>query len=662
MNALHPNNIDQFFNIPIYQRLFTWGEEQIGLLLDDLLFKAKTSPNRNHYIGVLTTTNNSNRLDLVDGQQRFTVMVLMGIVMMRYFNDWNTFLLPRNEKMRLDFSARPDDHEYLEKLIKVACEPEYNVDTLLEDNSGLDYENDTMKRGLIFIRNYMNDINSQCSRVLEGIKSTASKNDNVNLQMSFAQYVFAHLSFFIQELPDDYTPRMLNKHFESMNSTGRNLENHEILKVQLLKEVDEQEYKQMVSIWNRASRMNEMMFPIYEEDKREEDKRKEYFKKIRSVVNNKSGSYNEGKSEEKTDELKESDSSILRILESNKRPEFSSGNSENNVVFRPFITFTDFLLNVLYILINDSEINKQQFFNPDNLLNTCSKHIGKNKIIKETEFIKEVYCYRIIFDYYILRIDGNGSYRLAAAGDESHNKLEQYQAMLYSGSSRFTYYQWIPVVLKYINDHIIKDDVSEKELNDNLLVELKVTDSKIEEHKFEKFSSNTSFKGFNNYFFRRLDFYLWELFVDKNWRNKITELFPAEYTTDKDYLEGDTDMGNLERAVVNYRFSQNNNSVEHFEPRNEDEQITKWEDEKMINSFGNLALVSGSFNSTQNNDSLKLKFARVDDQILKENKLESIKLAIMFYTANKEAAKWTPTLMQEHEEIMIEVLEESYQK
>lgn len=646
MNALHPNNIDQFFNIPIYQRLFTWGEEQIGLLLDDLLFKAKTSPNRNHYIGVLTTTNNSNRLDLVDGQQRFTVMVLMGIVMMRYFNDWNTFLLPRNEKMRLDFSARPDDHEYLEKLIKVACEPEYNVDTLLEDNNDLNYENDTMKRGLIFIRDYMNDIDSHCSKVLEGIESVPNNNTDKNLQEIFSQYVFDHLSFFIQELPEDYTARMLNKHFESMNSTGRNLENHEILKVQLLKEVGEDEYKQMVSIWNRASRMNEMMFPDYEEDKR-----KEYFNKIRSVVENKPGSYNDDKSDnEKSDELKESDSSILHIL-SNKRPEFSSGNPDNGVVYRPFITFTDFLLNVLYIQIEDENpnVNKQQFFNPDNLLKTCAKYIGKNKI-KETEFIKAVYCYRIIFDYYVIRIDGNGSYRLAAAGDESHNKLEQYQAMLYSGTSRYTYYQWIPVVLKYIKNHL-----EDKELNDNLLGELKETDSKIEEHKFEKFSGDTSFKGFSNYFFRRLDYYLWELFIDKNWRNRIKELFPAEYTDSPD-------IDNLKKAVVNYRFSQNNNSVEHFEPRNEDEQITKWEENDKINSFGNLALVSDSFNSTQSNDSLKLKFARVDDQILKENKLESIKLAIMFYTANKEAAKWTPTLMQEHEEIMIEVLEESYQK
>lgn len=643
MNALHPNNIDQFFNIPIYQRLFTWGEDQIGLLLDDLLYKAMTSsPEKNHYIGVLTTTKNSNRLDLVDGQQRFTVMVLMGIVMMRYFKDWKKFLLPSDETTRLDFSARPDDHEYLKLLIKKACGSEYTVDNLLKDNNDLNYENDTMKRGLIFIRDYMNDIDSHCSKVLEGIESVPNNNTDKNLQEIFSQYVFDHLSFFIQELPEDYTARMLNKHFESMNSTGRNLENHEILKVQLLKEVGEHEYKQMVSIWNRASRMNEMMFPVYEEDKR-----KEYFNKIRSVIKDKPYD-NDDKSDEKNDEPKESASNILSILESNKRPEFCSRNSENNVVYRPFMTFTDFLLNVLYILIDDSGVNKQQFFNPDNLLKTCAKYIGKDKI-KETDYIKAVYCYRIIFDYYVLRIDGNGSYRLAAAGDESHNKLEQYQAMLYSGSSRFTYYQWIPVVLKYINDHIIKDDVSEKELNDNLLVELKVTDSKIEEHKIDKFIDNTSFKGFNNYFFRRLDYYLWERFVDDN---SLLDLFPQGFGKVEE---------SLKKAIVDYKFHQYN-SVEHFEPRNEDEQITKWEDEKMINSFGNLALVSGSFNSTQNNDSLKLKFARVDDQILKENKLESIKLAIMFYTANKEAAKWTPTLMQEHEEIMIEVLEESYQK
>lgn len=638
MNALHPNNIDQFFNIPIYQRLFTWGEEQIGLLLDDLLFKARKSPNRNHYIGVLTTTNNSNRLDLVDGQQRFTVMVLMGIVMMKYFEDWKKFLLPGDETMRLVFSARPDDHDYLKLLIEAACGSENSLDDLLKDNNDLNYENDTMKRGLVFIRDYMNDIDSHQLKVLEGIESNLNKNSDENLQKNFSQYVFYHLSFFIQELPDDYTARMLNKHFESMNSTGRNLENHEILKVQLLKEVGEQEYKQMVSIWNRASRMNEMMFPVYEENKR-----KEYFNKIRSVIKDEPYD-NDDKSDEKNDEIKESTGSILSILESNERPDFSSGNSENNVVYRPFMTFTDFLLNVLYILIDNSKVNKQQFFNPDNLLKTCATFIGKDKDkIKETDYIKAVYCYRIIFDYYVIRIDGNGSYRLWAAGDESHNKLEQYQAMLYSGTSRYTYYQWIPEILKFVKNHI-----EEENLIDELLVELKEKDSKIEEHKIDKFSDNTSFKGFSNYFFRRLDYFLWERFVDDN---NLLELFPKGYNKVED---------DLKKAVIDYKFHQYN-SIEHFEPRNENEQVEKfkWKNDEDINSFGNLALVSDSFNSTQSNDSLTFKFTRVKDQILKKT-LESIKLAIMFYTANKEATNWTRKLMKEHEELMKVFLENSY--
>ena len=70
-------------------------------------------------------------------------------------------------------------------------------------------------------------------------------------------------------------------------------------------------------------------------------------------------------------------------------------------------------------------------------------------------------------------------------------------------------------------------------------------------------------------------------------------------------------------------------------------------------------MVSGSFNSTQNNDSLKLKFARVDDQILKE-KLESIKLALMFYSARKDASEWTIELMEKHKELMKKFLVNSY--
>lgn len=653
MNALHPNNIDIKdqdikFNIPIYQRLFTWGIEQIELLLNDLLYQAMGSPHNNYYIGVLTVTNNTplQRLDLVDGQQRFTVMVLMGIIMRRYFNNWKNFVIANDEKMRLDFSARPDDHNYLKSFI--LKENTSDVDSLLDDAPSLKYENDTMKKGLLFIRDYMENIDKKCNDVM-GKKEGLPEDLKISRE-KFAEYIFNHLSFFIQKLPDDYTPRMLNKHFESMNSTGRNLENHEILKVKLLENVKPEEYPRLVALWNRASRMNEIMFPVYDDNKR-----KEYINKLYTLINkSKEFDYDIEQTDDQNHSNKIPD--IAEIISSEVRPVFQNdNNTDNNIVtYRSFIRFTDFLLQVLFTLMGKEKqknVNKQQFFNPNNLLDTCDQYVGVGEEkISEADFIEAVFLYRIIFDYYILRIDGNGSYRLTSAGNEEHNKLEQYQAMLYVNSSRNTYYQWIPFILHYVKTNCINCP-DEKKFNDDMLLELKKVDSEIDEHKREQLGDNPSYKSFGNYFFRRLDYYLWECFVDNK---NIDSLFPPGTTSIDDILK---------KTVKDYKFHQYD-WVEHLEPQNENKQTKPWDCKTYIDSFGNLALISDTFNIIQGNDPLGWKFARIKEQIdqVKDNKLESIKLAIMFYTANKEAAKWTPTLMQEHEEIMIEVLEESYQK
>ena len=65
------------FDIPIYQRLFAWREEQIKELMDDLL--EASSKGGNYYIGILTIAVNNKHLELIDGQQRMTVTTLMAI-------------------------------------------------------------------------------------------------------------------------------------------------------------------------------------------------------------------------------------------------------------------------------------------------------------------------------------------------------------------------------------------------------------------------------------------------------------------------------------------------------------------------------------------------------------------------------------------------------
>ena len=68
------NNI--CFNIPIYQRLYVWKELQVNKLLEDI-YDAYSRDEDNYYLGGVVTYSNGKKLELIDGQQRFTTLAYM---------------------------------------------------------------------------------------------------------------------------------------------------------------------------------------------------------------------------------------------------------------------------------------------------------------------------------------------------------------------------------------------------------------------------------------------------------------------------------------------------------------------------------------------------------------------------------------------------------
>ena len=610
-NSITINRVELFFNIPIYQRLFTWGDEQITVLIEDLWLHFLKNKGEYH-IGVMTVVDNAQlgRMDLVDGQQRMTVLVLLGIILRRYYPSWDRFLTGNSNNKRLDFCARPDDSYYVSRILGYGRNDlDYHLD--LEESDG--YVNEKMRRGMCVIRNHFNAITSE-----DGLP--------IITRFLFAKYIYENTCFFIQKLPADYTPKLLNKHFESMNSTGRNLENHEILKVRLLETIETTEDREFLTfIWNTASNFNETVFPAYE------DKGKDYENKLRLIIGDKNlKEIFQQVSQGQTDIT---DKTIKDILDDSTKISPSGDKTSKDSNYKPFLTFTDFLLHVLFIMLNDDIRNNiiiQEFFNPNNLLTIAREYIGKNKEVSAKAFIENVGKYRIIFDYYILRIDGNGAYNLLSSAEAEHDKLEQYQAMLFSSTSRYTYYQWIPFILKTVKDNGTLPS------NDEILGKLKIQDS--ENNKLEEFTKNSSFGSFKNYYFRRLDYYIWERVISPE---------NVDKDVDKD----------LKTIIIDYKFHQYN-SIEHLHPRSQRNQDI-WDKDK-INSFGNLALISESFNSSQGDDPMALKFARIKDQIEREHRIESIKLALMYYSAEKDSKKWTPECMEKHEEKMKEILVKSY--
>lgn len=68
------------YSIPLYQRNYTWGEEQIHRLIYDILDQAEQNLSHEYFLGnlVVSTPERANEpLDVIDGQQRLTTLYIL---------------------------------------------------------------------------------------------------------------------------------------------------------------------------------------------------------------------------------------------------------------------------------------------------------------------------------------------------------------------------------------------------------------------------------------------------------------------------------------------------------------------------------------------------------------------------------------------------------
>lgn len=87
-------NTDALYQIPRYQRPYSWGEEQLDKLWDDLIEAQENDPN--YFLGSIITAKpeeNSSYLDIVDGQQRLTTLLILLCVIRDLYPDINQELL-----------------------------------------------------------------------------------------------------------------------------------------------------------------------------------------------------------------------------------------------------------------------------------------------------------------------------------------------------------------------------------------------------------------------------------------------------------------------------------------------------------------------------------------------------------------------------------------
>lgn len=600
------------FFIPIYQRLFEWSKDNVTVLLNDLFKSFLDSDGKDDYhIGMLTSTENN---ELVDGQQRFTVMMLMGCVLQSYDERWNLFLL-NGDLSRLMFLSRPADNSLLSHFIK---------------NGKISGYEKPSKMG-IAIETVVHFMTHDLATKVKASGRSCSEDELDGLRSSFAGYVYEHLSFFIENLPEGYGPKDLNQYFERMNTTGKNLESHEILKVKLLKHLDSERGKYML-LWNKLADTDTLLIRQRDNDDicwRKDEALKRNLDRIiaEKLING-------------LDSIDGDNSvTIIEIPSSAKKP---SRDVFGNVESHCALSFPNILLQTLYFFRKGGiKMPVDDFFNTSTLLDTFAQYLpyeGEN-VDKEQikSFLDLLTKARLALDLCFVRTTDVGFVLDMGSSDitPALKNLMMYESMIYVSSSNTTNYRWFGWLMEYLVNNPGLPDAN------RLFSHLWKMDSELNEHALPVYES-LRYPNEVRYWFWRLDYHIWR------YRETIF----------KDNLEA--------RMVAGNYVFRKNRSLEHIAPQtplSNSDMI--WdcteEDTRLRNCFGNLVMISQGLNSALRNQSYGVKKAHVSDYMngSKTGSIESLKL-LMAYADRPE--KWTRDSIEKHGEKMYQLLEDSYKQ
>lgn len=605
LNAIRSSHQVRNFNIPIYQRLYSWGHKEINSLLKDVLNAANKDPGRDYYIGNITLHHNkvSQCFDIIDGQQRLTTLWLIGSVMRAIgCQGWDLFLLSDGSPM-LSFAARREDERFLRSLIRADIDEP--LDIVAEDINLI------MVDAIRSIKEFLRKLSASEIERLSG-------------------FFLKQVNMVAILLPDSVD---LNKYFEDMNNRGLQLESHHILKATLLSAISPELQSSYGKIWDAVAQLDQYL--EYGLDGGLSLNRARLLK-----IDERITSFFDAVG----------DSSDLPTLETligegvkagRKRQREEQDPDMIRVKVGSILNFPEFLLHSLKLFLKDSDTSGLSL--EDKKLLTGFERYFDNS--NAENFIRHLFRCRTLYDeHFIKSINTEQGYRWEIRGirqmDPSRDEyvrtsagkdalLVQLQAMLNVSTAPSL---WFTKAL----GHLLQEGDDQIRLLEVLgTVDRGIAKNFLGGNKLSSVLNNGT--DTNRYWFYNLDYILW-----KEWTAGSLKLPVAKI---EEYPE----------KIRNFQF-RDNRSVEHIYPRNPD--FETWSTAslpdraggKIKDRFGNLALISVNSNSSYNNQSPDQKRW---DFIHRTNKsgIESLKLAFAYGYED-----WSVSAMTEHEQNMTNLL------
>lgn len=449
-------------------------------------------------------------------------------------------------------------------------------------------------------------------------------------------------------VPDDTD---LNHFFEIMNTRGEQLEVHQIVKANILKALDKKDQKIAALVWDACANMDRYVQMNFEKSLRAKifgdnwDKLcdEERLFEISLENNSKDSKEADGNSEER---------SLRQILQDgNYTSEKITQDEDENIRFSSIINFPNFLLQVNAAISGDikSEKSINELLYDKNLIYNLKKYYeGDEKTQMAKKFIYNILKFRLLFDKFIIKTDGNDkkdgekwSLKMIAKKDDNSkffykNTFDDAnrKLILLQSCLRITYtsprtMEWIFTLLKQLDENKTSDDMQEI----------------LEKHARGKvkdaLKQSTSYPTCERIILTYLDYILYRECVigakDSKIKQKLQNAFKAI---------GSVNLKNLQEWEFKFR-----NSIEHFYPQNPSKDSIERMDDETLNSFGNLALVTTSGNSQFSNLAPSAKLTMRPNIIT-----QSLKLILMSEYIKGNSLDEYREAIKRHGEKMLDIL------
>lgn len=348
--------------VPLYQRNFTWMEEQIRQLLQDI-YDHHTDA-RNYYLGSLVVLQrNDGKYEVIDGQQRLTALQLI-------CKDLNIM-----SQSCLHYDSRPEVEAFFNTL----------------------YDSASCKDCLKF---YQSKDNSKIIKLIDALSIIAETKirNTEGKEISFGelpQQVRNNISVYLKNrvilirvpLPADTD---VAAYFEIMNNRGEQLQPHEIIKALIMgnDKLSVDQRSVFATIWDACSQMNIPIQRTLAEYRKNDNVGRLFGADYNGLNVDLLSKYN-------SDAREESARTIEDILSDVSLVNSSKKSAQDDSLYSSIVDFPNFLTYVFKLYDDSVELNG------DNLNSIYEKVASQ---IHPMEFIKKLLTIRVLFDRYVVKV------------------------------------------------------------------------------------------------------------------------------------------------------------------------------------------------------------------------------------------------------------------